>query len=578
MSVPKTTRAQLPATSGPARGDRRPSHDASGSRIARQLGLVARRRAHGRERAALVAFVELLRVARLEQLQAERAVRRRARVRAPSRPTMRFSIPTRALQPVSVTSSDVDREDDLLARAAVRLPPVERRGLRARRRRSARRRRRRRAGAARSTPARSPANVAPSARRTMIEVRLTPRRCSHTRARGPSAVEAVDSRALWTSTSTRGRSSSGATGFRCRTAVSRPIPAEARAAAEELGCPVVVKAQVLTGGRGKAGGIKLAATRRRGRGARRARSSAWTSAATSSRRSGSSAPPTSRASTTSRSRSTEARRSRCSCSRRRVAWTSRRSPRRARTRSSGSTSIRSRAAIRGTRAGSCTTAASTDPGEQKQIAAIVDEALRGVRRRPRRCSARSTRSSSRPTARCARSTRSSRSTTTRSSVTRTSPSCATSAAADPLEALAREKGVTYVKLDGEVGVLGNGAGLTMSTVDVVTFAGGRPANFCDLGGGGDAQGVVDALEVITRDEQVRAIFFNIFGGITRCDEVARGHPAGGRADGARAADRRAPRRDERRGGPAHPAEAALPNLHTEATMLDGARRAVELAA
>ena len=66
-------------------------------------------------------------------------------------------------------------------------------------------------------------------------------------------------------------------------------------------------------------------------------------------------------------------------------------------------------------------------------------------------------------------------------------------AADPLEALAREKGVTYVKLDGEVGVLGNGAGLTMSTVDVVTFAGGRPANFCDLGGGGDAQGVVDAL-------------------------------------------------------------------------------------
>ena len=70
-------------------------------------------------------------------------------------------------------------------------------------------------------------------------------------------------------------------------------------------------------------------------------------------------------------------------------------------------------------------------------------------------------------------------------------------AADPLEALAREKGVTYVKLDGEVGVLGNGAGLSMSTVDVVTFAGGRPANFCDLGGGGDAQGVVDALSVIT---------------------------------------------------------------------------------
>ena len=150
--------------------------------------------------------------------------------------------------------------------------------------------------------------------------------------------------------------------------------------------------------------------------------------------------------------------------------------------------------------------------------------------------------------------------------------------ADPLEALAREKGVTYVKLDGEVGVLGNGAGLTMSTVDVVTFAGGRPANFCDLGGGGDAQGVVDALEVITRDEQVRAIFFNIFGGITRCDEVARGIlqavetmglelPIVVRLDGTNAEE-----------GRRILGEASLPNLHAEATMLDGARRAVELAA
>ena len=68
----------------------------------------------------------------------------------------------------------------------------------------------------------------------------------------------------------------------------------------------------------------------------------------------------------------------------------------------------------------------------------------------------------------------------------------------PRSALAREKGVTYVKLDGEVGILGNGAGLVMSTLDVIALAGGRPANFCDLGGGGDAEGVVDALEVITR--------------------------------------------------------------------------------
>ena len=150
-------------------------------------------------------------------------------------------------------------------------------------------------------------------------------------------------------------------------------------------------------------------------------------------------------------------------------------------------------------------------------------------------------------------------------------------AADPLEALAREKHVTYVKLDGQVGVLGNGAGLSMSTVDVVTFAGGRPANFCDLGGGGDAQGVVDALSVITSDPQVKAIFFNIFGGITHCDEVARGS-AGARRDDDRPADRRPSRRHERRRGRRILAEAAPPNLHVEPTMLEAARRAVELAA
>src|SRR2546430_14654548 len=92
----------------------------------------------------------------------------------------------------------------------------------------------------------------------------------------------------------------------------------------------------------------------------------------------------------------------------------------------------------------------------------------------------------------------------------------------PEERAARQKGVTYVKLDGEVGILGNGAGLVMSTLDVIALAGGRPANFCDLGGGGDAQGVVDALEVITADPQVRSILVNIFGGITRGDGVARG--------------------------------------------------------
>jgi succinyl-CoA synthetase beta subunit len=145
------------------------------------------------------------------------------------------------------------------------------------------------------------------------------------------------------------------------------------------------------------------------------------------------------------------------------------------------------------------------------------------------------------------------------------------------ERAAREKGVTYVKLDGEVGILGNGAGLVMSTLDVIALVGGRPANFCDLGGGGDAQGVVDALEVITADPQVQSILFNVFGGITRCDEVARGilaaldrmtigHPIVVRLDGTNAEE-----------GRAILAEAAPSNLHVEPTMLDAARRAVELA-
>jgi succinyl-CoA synthetase beta subunit len=145
------------------------------------------------------------------------------------------------------------------------------------------------------------------------------------------------------------------------------------------------------------------------------------------------------------------------------------------------------------------------------------------------------------------------------------------------ERLAREKDVTYVKLDGDVGILGNGAGLVMSTLDVIALVGGRPANFCDLGGGGDAEGVVAALEVITADPQVKSIFFNIFGGITRCDEVARGilaalerltidDPIVVRLDGTNAEE-----------GRAILADAAPTNLYVEPTMLDAARRAVELA-
>src|SRR5689334_1739712 len=98
---------------------------------------------------------------------------------------------------------------------------------------------------------------------------------------------------------------------------------------------------------------------------------------------------------------------------------------------------------------------------------------------------------------------------------------------DPLEAKAKDKGLNYVKLDGQVGIIGNGAGLVMSTLDVVAYAGEKhggvkPANFLDIGGGANAQVMADGLDVILGDAQVRAVFVNVFGGITACDEVANG--------------------------------------------------------
>jgi succinyl-CoA synthetase beta subunit len=151
-------------------------------------------------------------------------------------------------------------------------------------------------------------------------------------------------------------------------------------------------------------------------------------------------------------------------------------------------------------------------------------------------------------------------------------------AADPQEQMAAERGVTYVKLDGDIGVLGNGAGLVMSTLDVVAGAGGAPANFLDVGGGAKAEEIVTALEVITSDPKVKTIFFNIFGGITRCDEVARGvltaieqmgieMPIVVRLDGTHDVE-----------GREIIAQAGIPTLHVEATMLDAANRAVALAA
>jgi succinyl-CoA synthetase beta subunit len=150
-------------------------------------------------------------------------------------------------------------------------------------------------------------------------------------------------------------------------------------------------------------------------------------------------------------------------------------------------------------------------------------------------------------------------------------------AEDPQEQMARERGLTYVKLDGNIGILGNGAGLVMSTLDVVAQAGGDPANFLDAGGGSKADAIVSAVEVILSDPKVTAVLFNIFGGITRCDEVARGLieafaqvdvkvPFVVRLDGTN---------DEE--GRRLLAEAALPNVHVEATMLGAAAKVVELA-
>src|SRR3954464_10684696 len=149
-------------------------------------------------------------------------------------------------------------------------------------------------------------------------------------------------------------------------------------------------------------------------------------------------------------------------------------------------------------------------------------------------------------------------------------------AEDPQEQMAKERGLTYVKLDGDIGILGNGAGLVMSTLDVVAQVGGSPANFLDAGGGSKADAIVSAVEVILANDNVTAVLFNIFGGITRCDEVAKGLieafsriepqvPFVVRLDGTN---------DEE--GRRLLAEADLPGLHVEATMLDAAQRVVEL--
>ncbi len=148
---------------------------------------------------------------------------------------------------------------------------------------------------------------------------------------------------------------------------------------------------------------------------------------------------------------------------------------------------------------------------------------------------------------------------------------------DEQEQMARERGLTYVKLDGNVGILGNGAGLVMSTLDVVAQAGGRPANFLDAGGGSRAEAIVDAVEVILSDPKVDAVLFNIFGGITRCDEVARGLVAAfGQVDVTVPFVVRLDGTNDQEGRRIL-ADANLDGVHVEKTMLGAAARVVELA-
>ena len=148
---------------------------------------------------------------------------------------------------------------------------------------------------------------------------------------------------------------------------------------------------------------------------------------------------------------------------------------------------------------------------------------------------------------------------------------------DPQEQMARDRGLTYVKLDGDIGILGNGAGLVMSTLDVVAHYGGEPANFLDAGGGSKADAITSAVEVICSNDKVKAVLFNIFGGITRCDEVANGLieafatakptvPFVVRLDGTNDVE-----------GRKILADANLPGVHTAATMNEAAEMVVALA-
>jgi len=351
-------------------------------------------------------------------------------------------------------------------------------------------------------------------------------------------------------------------------------PQEARAVAEGIDGKVVIKAQVQVGGRGKAGGIKLADNPAEAE-ARAQEILGMDIKGHTVHACGWSRRPRSPRSTTRRSPSIARRRSRSSCSRPRVASTSKRSRPTGPRRSRASTSTRS-------------PASSPHHGRWLAYHANIDaEAIRGVVDILERLykgfveldamlmeiNPLILTTDGRVIALDAKVTIDGNSLYRHPEMAEYKEM----STQDPQERLAQEKGVTYVKLDGDVGILGNGAGLVMSTLDVVALAGGTPANFLDAGGGSKADEVVAALEVLLSDPKVKSLLVNIFGGITRCDEVAEGLltaldqlgatlPIVVRLDGTNEEEGRAIIRDR-----------APENVVVEETMLSAAKRAVELA-
>ena len=331
---------------------------------------------------------------------------------------------------------------------------------------------------------------------------------------------------------------------------------EAVAAAERLGYPVVVKAQVQVGGRGKAGGVKPGLRRDRGRGRAPRRSSVSTSRATSSSGSGSSGPPTSPGSTTRASPSTGSP-----------------SPHLCMLSARGGVEIEQ---VAEEEPGGDRPAPHRPPRRDRPRPTPGPSPGRrpSTTRRSRawpRSSSPSTAATSRATPTSSRSTRLILTPDGRVHALDAKVTLDDAAAfrhpewepwrnldeLDHRERLAKEKGLQYVGLDGYVGIIANGAGLAMSTCDVVEQVGGSPANFLDIGGGANAEVMANALEVISTDEKVQLDLRQHL----RRDHPRRGggerHRPGARPGRDRAPDRDPPRRDERRGGPGHPRRARL---------------------